>query len=160
MRPKTESRNSGDHELWNHEMLGSPVLHIYLFTLSICINNYIFLTCLEFPGQQLLSNGFVVHTLYLFTLIICINIFFIVRYLLSYFWYNDSSCLTKFPIETYKKEWVILNRCRNGMHTLDGSGWVWASFKMFRSSLKVDATMAGSAEVKSVRMVKSVGERP
>ena len=26
--PQTESRNSGDHELWNHEMRGSPVLHI------------------------------------------------------------------------------------------------------------------------------------
>ena len=26
MRPETESRNSGDQELWNHEMQGSPVL--------------------------------------------------------------------------------------------------------------------------------------
>ena len=26
-RPETESRNSGDHELWNHEMQGSPVCH-------------------------------------------------------------------------------------------------------------------------------------
>ena len=25
MRPKIESRNSGDQELWNHEMRGSPV---------------------------------------------------------------------------------------------------------------------------------------
>ena len=25
LRPKTESRNSGDHEFWNHEMRGSPV---------------------------------------------------------------------------------------------------------------------------------------
>ena len=25
MSPKIESRNSGDHELWNHEMWGSPV---------------------------------------------------------------------------------------------------------------------------------------
>ena len=23
--PQTESRNGGDHELWNHEMRGSPV---------------------------------------------------------------------------------------------------------------------------------------
>ena len=26
LRPETESRNRGDHELWNHEMRGSPVL--------------------------------------------------------------------------------------------------------------------------------------
>ena len=26
MRPKIESRNSGDHELWNHEIRGFPVL--------------------------------------------------------------------------------------------------------------------------------------
>ena len=26
MRPKMESRNSGDHELWNHEMQGFPVV--------------------------------------------------------------------------------------------------------------------------------------
>ena len=25
LRPETESQNSGDHELWNHEMRGSPV---------------------------------------------------------------------------------------------------------------------------------------
>ena len=25
LRPETESRNSGDHELWNHEMRGSPI---------------------------------------------------------------------------------------------------------------------------------------
>ena len=27
MRPETESWNSEDHELWNHEMRGSPVKH-------------------------------------------------------------------------------------------------------------------------------------
>ena len=26
MKKKPESRNSGDHELWNHEMQGSPVV--------------------------------------------------------------------------------------------------------------------------------------
>ena len=26
LRPETESRNRGDHELWNHEMQGSPVV--------------------------------------------------------------------------------------------------------------------------------------
>ena len=25
LRPETESRNRGDHELWNHEMRGFPV---------------------------------------------------------------------------------------------------------------------------------------
>ena len=29
MRPKMESRNSGDHELWNHEMRGFPVVLEY-----------------------------------------------------------------------------------------------------------------------------------
>ena len=27
LRPETESRNGGDHELWNHEMRGFPVIH-------------------------------------------------------------------------------------------------------------------------------------
>ena len=29
LRPETESRNSGDHEFWNHEMRGSPVAVIW-----------------------------------------------------------------------------------------------------------------------------------
>ena len=27
--PQTESRNSGDHELWNHEMRGFPVFFLF-----------------------------------------------------------------------------------------------------------------------------------
>ena len=34
MLPETKSRNSGDHELWNHEMRGPPV---YNFGLIIAI---------------------------------------------------------------------------------------------------------------------------
>ena len=30
MWPETKSRNSGDHELWNHEMRGSPVIWLVL----------------------------------------------------------------------------------------------------------------------------------
>ena len=29
-RPELESRNSGDHELFYHEMQGSPVVYIYV----------------------------------------------------------------------------------------------------------------------------------
>ena len=32
---KPESRNSGNHELWNHEMRGSPVLCFHKYTNSL-----------------------------------------------------------------------------------------------------------------------------
>ena len=38
--PQTESRNSRDHELWNHEMRGAPVFES--FVLLICFIQSIF----------------------------------------------------------------------------------------------------------------------
>ena len=42
MRPETESRNSGDHELWYHEMQGSPVIVALDWKPGLQINLYTF----------------------------------------------------------------------------------------------------------------------
>ena len=38
LRPETESRNRGDHELWNHEMRGFPVVKHSCIGIDIAIN--------------------------------------------------------------------------------------------------------------------------
>ena len=44
LRPETESRNSGDYELWNHEMRGSPVYGDWFMTFGLSKDKVPFFT--------------------------------------------------------------------------------------------------------------------
>ena len=58
LMPETESRNKGDHELWNHEMWGSPVvskLQILKNWLEYGFKFLVILPCFHVPWLTVLN---------------------------------------------------------------------------------------------------------
>ena len=61
LRPETESRNRGDHELWNHKMRGSPVCNTEHSNLAKRDEKYILPTFPYYYFRTLLLPGLVTH---------------------------------------------------------------------------------------------------